>query len=124
MGKFRYGLTARLQDQRGITGLETAIVLISLVVVSLVFAFAALSTGLFSSDKAKKTASARLAETRGALETKGSIILTTGTSGVISLIEFHVSNAAGGEPIDLAPGNTIVRYSDKTRSTTCPQVPS
>lgn len=41
-------------DQRGITGLETAIVLIAFVVVSSVFAFAALSTGLFSSDKAKK----------------------------------------------------------------------
>ena len=36
------------QDQRGITGLETAIVLIAFVVVSSVFAFAALSTGLFT----------------------------------------------------------------------------
>ena len=34
-------------DSRGITGLETAIVLIAFVVVSSVFAFAALSTGLF-----------------------------------------------------------------------------
>ena len=41
-------------DQRGITGLETAIVLIAFVVVSSVFAFAALSTGLFSSDKPKR----------------------------------------------------------------------
>ena len=37
-----------LREQRGITGLETAIVLIAFVVVSSVFAFAALSTGLFS----------------------------------------------------------------------------
>ena len=36
--------------ERGITGLETAIVLIAFVVVSSVFAFAALSTGLFSSE--------------------------------------------------------------------------
>ena len=48
-------------DQRGITGLETAIVLIAFVVVSSVFAFAALSTGLFSSDKAKETHTAGLA---------------------------------------------------------------
>ena len=41
------------RDEQGITGLETAIVLIAFVVVSSVFAFAALSTGLFSSDKAK-----------------------------------------------------------------------
>ena len=36
------------RDEQGITGLETAIVLIAFVVVSSVFAFAALSTGLFS----------------------------------------------------------------------------
>ncbi len=41
-------------NQRGITGLETAIVLIAFVVVSSVFAFAALSTGMFSSDKARE----------------------------------------------------------------------
>ncbi len=111
-------LTAWLPDQKGITGLETAIVLIAFVVVSSVFAFAALSTGLFSSDKAKETISAGLAETRGTLEQKGSIILTsstTGTSGVISSIQFQVANAAAGEPIDLTPGNTIIRYSDKNQ---------
>ena len=96
--------------------METAIVLISFVVVSSVFAFAALSTGLFPSDKAKETISARLAEMRGTLETKGWIILKAGTSGVISQIEFQVSNAAAGEPIDLTPGNTIIRYSDKNQA--------
>ena len=111
-------LKAWLPDQRGITGLETAIVLIAFVVVSSVFAFAALSTGLFSSDKAKETITAGLAETRGTLEQKGSIILTsstTGTSGVVSQIQFQVANAAAGEPIDLTPGNTIIRYSDKNQ---------
>ena len=106
-------------DQRGITGLETAIVLIAFVVVSSVFAFAALSTGLFSSDKAKETISAGLAEARGTLELKGSIIAkvsgTTGTTAVVTTIEFQVSNAAAGEAIDLTPGNTVIKYSDKTQ---------
>ena len=57
-------------DQRGITGLETAIVLIAFVVVSSVFAFAALSTGLFSSDKAKETILVGLAETGAAWNSK------------------------------------------------------
>ena len=68
--------------QRGITGLETAIVLIAFVVVSSVFAFAALSTGLFSSDKAKETIQAGLAETRGCMELKGSVILEAQTTGI------------------------------------------
>lgn len=58
-------------DQRGATGLETAIVLIAFVVVSTVFAFAALSTGLFSADKSKDTIEAGLAEARSTVEVKG-----------------------------------------------------
>ena len=107
-------------DQRGITGLETAIVLIAFVVVSSVFAFAALSTGLFSSDKAKETISAGLAEARGTLELKGSVIATgagtTQTTAAVTQIVFQVSNAAAGEAIDLTPGNTVIKYSDDNQS--------
>jgi flagellin FlaB len=106
------------RDQRGITGLETAIVLIAFVVVSSVFAFAALSTGLFSSDKAKETISAGLAEARGTLQLKGSVVAaaTTGASGVVTSIAFQVSNAAAGESIDMTPGNTVVKYSDSSQT--------
>ena len=106
-------------DQRGITGLETAIVLIAFVVVSSVFAFAALSTGLFSSDKAKETIQAGLSETRGSMELKGSVILsavTTGTTAAANDITFQVANAAGGEAIDLTPGKTLIKYSDDSQS--------
>ena len=118
-GKFLQRLRSLLPNQRGITGLETAIVLIAFVVVSSVFAFAALSIGLFSADKAKDTIQAGLAETRGSMELKGSVVLsasTTGTSGVVSNIAFQVSNVAGGEAIDLTPGKTIIKYNDDTQS--------
>ena len=118
--KLKGGLRPFMPDQRGITGLETAIVLIAFVVVSSVFAFAALSTGLFSSDVAKQTIQAGLAETRGTLELKGSVIAkvtgTTGTTGVVTTILFQVSNAAAGEAIDLTPGNTVIKYSDKDQT--------
>ena len=107
-------ITLRL-NERGITGLETAIVLIAFVVVSSVFAFAALSTGLFSSDKAKETIQAGLAETRGSMELKGSVIVeaqTTGITANATTIAFQVSNAAGGESIDLTPGKTLIKYTD------------
>ena len=51
-------LRSAMRGERGITGLETAIVLIAFVVVSSVFSFAALPTGLFSTDKAKETIAA------------------------------------------------------------------
>ncbi len=109
------------RDQRGITGLETAIVLIAFVVVSSVFAFAALSTGLFTTDKAKSTIHAGLAETQGTMELKGSITVTadtTGSSGVVSDVAFWVANAAGGENTDLTPCNTIIKYTDKNQTKT------
>ena len=108
-------------NQRGITGLETAIVLIAFVVVSSVFAFAALSTGLFSSDKSKETIRAGLSEARGTLEMRGSVIGyagTTGSAGTLSTMTFQVANAAGGEAIDLTPGETIIKYQDVAQSRT------
>ena len=106
-------------SQRGITGLETAIVLIAFVVVSSVFAFAALSTGMFSSDKARETITAGLAQTRSTMELKGSVIGTSdvaAVTGVITTIEFHVTQSAGGADVDLTPGNTVIKYTDTTQS--------
>ena len=96
--------------------------LIAFVVVSSVFAFAALSTGLFSSDKAKETHTVGFSEARGTLELKGSVVArvsgTTGFSGVVTSIEFQLSNAAAGEAIDMTPGNTVIKYGDKNQTLT------
>ena len=106
--------TLLVRDERGITGLETAIVLIAFVVVSSVFAFAALSTGLFSADKSKETINAGLAEASGTLELRGSIIAkeSTTTADLIEEIIFQVANAAGGAAVDVTPGETIITYMD------------
>jgi len=118
--KFGKHLSQTLRNnQKGITGLETAIVLIAFVVVSSVFAFAALSTGMFSSDKARETITAGLAETRSTMELKGSVIGTSdvaATTGVLTTIEFHVTQSAGGADVDLTPGTTIIKYTDHTQS--------
>ncbi len=112
-------VSKRWIDQRGITGLETAIVLIAFVVVSSVFAFAALSTGMFSSEKARETIKAGLAETRATLELKGSVIGTSnavGSTGVMTTIKFSVAQGAGGANVDLTPGTTIIKYTDAVQS--------
>src|SRR3990172_1614741 len=61
----------KVRGEHGITGLETAIVLIAFVVVAAVFAFVVLSTGLFSSERGKETVYAGLAKTRGSMELTG-----------------------------------------------------
>jgi|AP45_3_1055517.scaffolds.fasta_scaffold41364_2 flagellin FlaB len=107
-----------LNGEKGITGLETAIVLIAFVVVSSVFAFSALSTGMFSSDKARETVTAGLAQTRASMQLKGSIIGTANaasSTGTMTTISFHVAQTAGGADVDLTPGTTTIRYTDENQ---------
>lgn len=106
-------------DERGVTGLDAAIITIAFAVVASVFAFAALSTGLFTTDRAKETVTAGLSEARGTIVLKGSMVATagvTGAAGTVDSLSFLVTNAAAGEPIDMTVGNTIVRYTDKFQS--------
>ena len=99
-----------LRDQRGITGLETAIILIAFVVVASVFAFTVLSTGIFASERGKETVFAGLQEAQSSMEPRGSVIAYRGknASNVDSVFKltFVVSAAINGEPVDLTPPYT------------------
>ncbi len=95
-------------DEQGITGLETAIILIAFVVVASVFAFVVLSTGLFSSERSKETVYSGLQKSRGNLELRGGVIAATNGTSVTTLTIF-LGNAAGGEPVNLDPNATVNR---------------
>ncbi len=93
---------------RGITGLETAIILIAFVVVATVFAFTVLSTGVFSAERSKETIYAGLQEARSSIEPRGSIIAYTGGHGsgptsTVFKVTFVVGNSASGAEVDLTP---------------------
>jgi archaeal flagellin FlaB len=105
----------RARDERGITGLETAIVLIAFVVVAAVFAFVVLSTGLFASERSKETVYAGLSKTRGTMELTGAVIGTSdGTQ--LTKLTLDVTLAAGGDQVNLDPAattnRTVIRYND------------
>ena len=106
-------------NQAGITGLETAIVLIAFIVVAAVFAFTVLTTGLFTTEKAKQTAQAGVGETQSTLTLKGSVIATATTEDCpgdeaicVKTISFKLGQAAGSDPVDLEPSRTLITYSD------------
>ena len=109
----------RLGEQRGITGLETAIILIAFVVVAAVFAFVVLSTGLFSSERSKETVYAGLEKTRGTMQLSGGVIATSNTTEVTNLA-FDVTLAAGGSAVNWDPAattnQTIVSFVDNAVS--------
>jgi len=121
-----HGRLARLfrslhNKQEGITGLETAIILIAFVIVASVFAFVVLSTGLFSAERGKETVFAGLEKARGNLEVRGALTVTdVDTSGTIDStdeIRFNVALAAGGFPISLDPAaytnSVVINYIDQ-----------
>jgi len=91
------------RDEKGITGLETAIILIAFVVVAAVFAYTALSAGLFATQKSQEAVFSGLEEARSSLELRGSVTATAGTtgaSGTVKQVSFIVSNVLHGETID------------------------
>ncbi len=91
------------KDEKGITGLETAIILIAFVVVAAVFAFTALSAGLFSTEKSKEAVYSGLKEAQSTMELKGNVVAMDGTANqAIDYVTFTVALTAGGEPIDFA----------------------
>ena len=109
------------RDERGITGLETSIILIAFVVVASVFAYTVLSAGISSSQKAPEAVYTGLEQARSTLELKGEVVAKANATAVTEVI-FSVSNALDGEAIDLtdtssAQNVTVISYSASTERT-------
>jgi flagellin FlaB len=108
-------LLGRWKDERGITGLETAIILIAFVVVAAVFAFVVLSTGLFSSERGKEAVYAGLAKTRGTMELSSGVIANSNGTN-LTTVQFDMTLAAGGDSVNLDPtattNRTVISYID------------
>ena len=136
-------LSPLLKSERGITGLETAIILIAFGVVASVFAFTNLSTGVFSSERAKETIFAGLEDAQSSMSPRGAIIAYTGvlsdSTSTVFKMTFDLALSLNGQPIDLTapftadgsgtdpdfvtnPGQvTVIDYIDKNQ--TFPDVP-
>jgi len=102
-------------DQRGITGLETAIVLISFVVVASVFAFAVLSTGLISAQKSKAAVLGALEETSATLMVRGGVsaIANSDLTG-LTTVKFILGNASQSyQSVEVSDSAMIVTYLDE-----------
>lgn len=111
-------LLGRFGEERGITGLETAIILIAFVVVAAVFAFVVLSTGLFSSERGKEAVYAGLAKTRGTMELSSGVIANSNGANVTT-VQFDMTLAAGGDSVNLDPAattnRTVISYIDASK---------
>jgi archaeal flagellin FlaB len=105
------------KDQKGITGLETAIILIAFVMVASVFSYVVLSAGLFSSQKAKQAIQQGLDQSTGAIEIRGNVIAVVDNSTVTD-VYLPLSTVAGGKATDFTDTSgenmVVVTYSDSS----------
>ena len=103
------------RDDSGITGLETAIILIAFVVVAAVFAFTVMTTGLFSTEKAKTTAQAALTEASSSFITKGAVTATCDDAAAcayVNSITFTMALASGADAQTLDQAELSFLYTD------------
>ena len=92
-----------LKEQKGMTGLETAIILIAFVTVAAVFGYAVLSAGLFSAEQGKATIYAGLNEAQSNLEVSGGVIAKSADETNVDSLIVTVKNTPAGNPMDMTP---------------------
>jgi archaeal flagellin FlaB len=101
--KFMRAMSGMHRDERGMTGLETAIILIAFVTVAAVFGYAVLSAGLFSAERGKETIYAGITTAKSNMELSGSVIAKSSDNVTVKNILVTVKNAVAGNPIDMTP---------------------
>ena len=108
------------KNQKGITGLETAIILIAFVVVASVFAYTVLSAGLFSTQKSQEAVYSGLKSAQSSMELDGAVIAKadTVTTTDVGSLTFTLTIPAGGSSIDMAAPTTSGSTDGKALNTT------
>ena len=118
LAKIQRSVRSFWKDERGITGLETAIILIAFVVVAAVFAFAILNAGLGATSNAEDAISTAQTETQSTLAPRGDSILVARGAGPafvdVETVSFKLAHSPGAKAISLADAITLVQYSDGT----------
>ncbi|MEM1976355.1 MAG: archaellin/type IV pilin N-terminal domain-containing protein [Nitrososphaerota archaeon] len=102
--------------KRGLTGLETAIILIAFVIVAAAFAFAVLNLGFASTQKSGEVLRAGMKEATSSIELSGSVI----AGGIkdaegkyrVKNVTIYVKTAVGKMPVDMSNDTLTISYLD------------
>ena len=110
--KFAAALSKMHRGQRGMTGLETAIILIAFVTVASVLAYAVLSAGIFSAERGKETVYGGLEQAESTMEIAGSVLGLSANQTELEQVQFDVTLALPNQKLDT--GAIVVNYWDDT----------
>jgi len=106
------------RGQKGITGLETAIILIAFVTVASVLGYSVLSAGIFSAERGKETVYRGLEQAQASMDVKGSVIGLSTDDTNITTVQFVVGSVLKDEPVDMTDTTAdlnviVINYSDQ-----------
>ena len=99
-----------LNNEKGFTGLEAAIVLIAFVVVAAVFSYVMLGAGFFTTQKSQEVVHTGVTQASSSLAPSGDVIIESTATGSAGNITFYLTNTAGGTSVDM--DKTILTYTD------------
>ena len=108
----------KLNYRRGMTGLETAIILVAFVITAAAFAFVVLNMGFLTAEKAQSVISSGMTEASSALLVDSGVVGQFGDTGgdqdAIDLVKltFYVKLSQGHEPIDLDDSKLVATYTN------------
>jgi len=99
--------------QKGMTGLETAIILIAFVTVASVLAYSVLSAGIFSAERGKTTIYGGLEQAQASMGIHGSVLAESNAGNTsVDFVEFLVGLTVPGETVDMTALHINVFSSD------------
>lgn len=93
---------------RGIVGIEAAIVLIAFVVIAAALAYVVINMGFYASQTAKSTIDKGIQEATSALELDGFVTGGTNTNGNVTYLAIPLKLAVGQAEVDLAVNTVVV----------------
>jgi len=97
--------------RKGLTGLETAIILIAFIITAAAFAFAILNVGFQTTQQAQTVIREGAQEASSAIELSGGVIAQdTNGDGVVDIIRFTIKLSPGMKPVDLNPGKLVITW--------------
>ena len=104
--------------RRGMTGLETAIILVAFVITAAAFAFVVLNMGFLTAEKAQSVISSGMTEASSALLIDSGVVGQFGSTGGdqadidLTKLTFYIKLSQGHEPIDLDDSKLVATYTN------------
>ena len=101
------------EKRRGMTGLETAIILVAFVISAAAFSFIVLNMGFLTAQKSQSVVTAGMQDATSSLQSDSDVIGTFNVTGERMLsTTFYLRLSQGREPVDSSQSKLIITYSN------------